>query len=225
MPSIHNIAPTLDISLSGSLSVHAIPEASLVFDLLPSTPVHVNARAYIALDGSVTVSFEADLSSVEARVVAAIDANAGVEASAGSSSKFTLGPISLYRNSFTLYEQSISLGGNQRRDHPLDDLIEDGIFAGSAYQTTSSNTSITSFDHRLDERSLIGGALTCPQATDGGSTACDKELADDDPAHADPDDTSDELSERSLDFEDLVDAEERVKVIGCPGLEIKPPSL
>lgn len=76
--------------------MHAIPEASLVFDLLPKTPAHVNARgdalptynnclrvithkvvtAFIALDGSMTVSLDADLSTVSARVDAGMNANA-----------------------------------------------------------------------------------------------------------------------------------------------------
>ncbi|TFK91426.1 hypothetical protein K466DRAFT_482749 [Polyporus arcularius HHB13444] len=226
IPSAFNVAPTFDVSLGGSLSVHAIPEASLVFDLLPNTIVHVNARAYISLDGSVTASFDADLSGVEASVVAGIDATAGVEASAGS--KYTLGPFSLYHTSLTLYHVPSY----------LHDYIESGIFAGSSeYDSLHRNTSLdpytsyTFHGHTLDRRSIISGTLTCPKTVDGdGSASCDQQLADDDVADADPDDTTDELFRRSSDIEGLLEPrtreymEKRVKVINCPGPSLTPPT-
>ncbi|KAI0364302.1 hypothetical protein BV20DRAFT_956503, partial [Pilatotrama ljubarskyi] len=189
VPGAFTVAPTFDVSLSGSLSVHAIPEASLVFDLLPNTIVHVNARAYIALDGSVTVSFDADLSSVQARVDAAIDATAGIEATAGS--QYTLGPWSIYHNNFNLYHIPYYA-----------DFVESGVFADDPHRGNNANLSALSysaFDHTLDKRSLISGTLTCPKTVDEGTAACDKQLADDDPADADPDDTTDELFRRSDD--------------------------
>ncbi|KAI0350483.1 hypothetical protein OH77DRAFT_1430947 [Trametes cingulata] len=224
MPATFNVAPTFDVSLSGSLSVHAIPEASLVFDLLPNTIVHVNARAYIALDGSVTVSFDADLSSVDARVDAAIDATAGVEATAGS--QYTLGPFSIYHNSINLYHQTLTLGGSQSRRRSLPyyaKFVESGVFADYPeylYEGESRNStslSYTPFGHTFDKRSIISGTLTCPKTVDDGSATCDQQLADDDIADADPDDTSDELFRRSLGFEEFEDShtlEKRVKVIG-----------
>lgn len=65
----------------------------------------------------------------------------------------------------------------------------------------------TSFGRTLDRRSIISGTLTCPKTTDGdGSASCDQQLADDDVADADPDDTSDELFRRSTIVRDPLEA-------------------
>ncbi|KAM5541622.1 hypothetical protein V8D89_004812 [Ganoderma adspersum] len=170
----YDIAPTFDVSLSGSLSIHTIPEASLVFNLLPNTFAHVSARAYVVLDGAITLSFAADTSAIDASIVASADVTMGIEATAGPS-QYTLGPFNLFHTDITLYQHSI-----------------------------------------------IGGTLTCPQTIDdSGSASCDQQLADDDPANADPDDTTDELFQRSGILGGLLEhhsLEKRVKVIGCTGL-------
>lgn len=90
--------------------------------------------------------------------------------------------------------------------------MEDGIiFTGATDRSASRNTPVTSavtlFEHELGERSIISGNITCPQTVDGGDSQCAADLADDDPADADPDDTSGEVFQvrRSLDFESLLD--------------------
>ncbi|KAJ3019388.1 hypothetical protein NUW54_g96 [Trametes sanguinea] len=240
IPTTFEVAPTFDVALSDLdittmvSSIDAIPEASLTFNLLPNTPVHVNARAYIALDGGLSAFFENDgLSSVTAHVTAGVKAVAGVEASAGTSAQYTLGPFYLYQNTLDLYEQTIPLPGTSqhRRSLPYGSLVEDGIFGASEATLISEGTraslSLTPsveppFTVLLGRRSLIDGTLLCPAVTDGGNTRCAQDLADDDPADADPDDTSDELSRRFIFMDDghlnISKPAEDVKVPMCPGL-------
>ncbi|PIL32554.1 hypothetical protein GSI_05257 [Ganoderma sinense ZZ0214-1] len=227
----YDVAPTFDVSLSGSLSIHAIPEASLTFDLLPNTPVHVGARAYVALDGAVTLSFAADTSAVDASVVASADVTTGVEATAGPS-QYTLGPFNLFHTDLTLYQQSLSFGDTTqvRLAQPAYyDLVEGGVFSrGAVLSGNFTPRPFVPLGQPLDRRSIIGGTLTCPATVDNsGSASCDQQLADDDPADADPDDTTDELFRRSEFIEGLLEnrsLEKRVKVIGCTGPSISPPS-
>ena len=87
------------------------------------------------------------------------------------------------------------------------DLIEGGVFSrGGASNGSITSHPFESLGHLLDRRSIIGGTLSCPQTVDdSGSASCDQQLADDDPADADPDDTTDELFRRSDVLEGLLE--------------------
>lgn len=121
------------------------------------------------------------------------------------------------------------------------------------------NDTVTKYSalmHTYKKRGIFDGLLSCPKPSDEstGEASCAADLADDDPADADDDDTSGEVF-RKRDFitlEDMLDhangtlqqhcnllpfrclvgirteernaVEKRVKVIGCSSASLSPPS-
>ena len=193
-----------------------------------------------AVDASVVAS--ADVTTVSSlrwslKLLVAELSLQGVEATAGPS-QYTLGPFNLFHTDLTLYKyvfingscvrfaqiefrQSLSFGGDaqMRLAQPAyGNLVEDGVFSpGGGLSANITSHPFESLGHPLDRRSVIGGTLTCPQTIDNsGSASCDQQLADDDPADADPDDTTDELFRRSGVLDGLLDYHS----CECPSLNV-----
>ncbi|KZW01443.1 hypothetical protein EXIGLDRAFT_789286 [Exidia glandulosa HHB12029] len=219
-PHTWNINPTADVELDGSLRVDVIPEASLVFNLLPGTPVSVGA------------SGSADLTGVKAHVGTAVDITTGV----AGSPPFNFGPFNTYHADWDIYECELSSRFRQNRNRRSLDVPPE----------TNTGPQFSALAHTYKKCGIFDGLLTCPQPSEdiAGAAACAADLADDDPGNADEDDTSDEifrkrdgLSSEDIftprDVLDLADGpvhhpEKRVKVIGCdppnsPG-DLKPPN-
>lgn len=98
--------------------------------------------------------------------------------------------------------QSLPFGGDAQvhlAQPAYGDLIEGGVFSrGGPLSGNITSHLFEPLGHPFDRRSIIGGALTCPKTVNNsGSASCDQQLADDDPADADPDDTTNELFRRS----------------------------
>ncbi|VDC05350.1 unnamed protein product [Peniophora sp. CBMAI 1063] len=237
IPQTWNINPTADVNLDGSLQVDVIPEAALVFHLLPGTPVSVGASAYIDLDGSMILSFSADLTGVNAHVGTSADINTGVTA---GNSLFNFGPYNLYHATWDIYDYHLDFGtSDPTRRRSLDvHLMLPNLTTPMPFTPKFSPLM-----HTYEKRGIFDGLLTCPEPSDQstGEASCDADLADDDPADADDDDTSDEVFRKRefVTFDDLYmpdtlldpdyDAtehhlEKRVKVIGCSAPVLSAPN-
>ncbi|KZV65860.1 hypothetical protein PENSPDRAFT_586185 [Peniophora sp. CONT] len=195
VPQSWNINPTADVNLDGSLRVDVTPEAALVFNLLPGTPVSVAATAYVDLDGSMTLSFNADLNGVDAHVGTSVDINSGVSA---GSSLFTFGPFNLYHAAWDLYNYHLDLGttdSSRRRS------LDSGLRRNLTAPTFSAQL------HTFTKRGIFDGLLTCPEPSDQSASqaSCAADFALEDPANADTDDTTSEVS-RKRDFTPSVDS-------------------
>ncbi|TFY51372.1 hypothetical protein EVG20_g11028 [Dentipellis fragilis] len=214
----YSILPTADVQLEGSLrrdrcslrdrafladlghlpvdSIHVIPEAALVFTIFPKTPIQAGVKAYIAADGSVTISFNADPSAVTALVDAAIDVTSGR-------------PFSLFNKDFHLYDRTISIGKKSRRDAEwldhdvLPELYMPGSYHGLVHGENSSTLVYNTSHHQSDKRDALASIFSCPKTMDSSRTDSDDDLADDSADPNNPDDTTDELFKWMSHIRDL----------------------
>ncbi|KAJ6518854.1 hypothetical protein C8R45DRAFT_808535, partial [Mycena sanguinolenta] len=189
------VQPTLDIQLGGSLAVHVIPEAAVVFDVFPGTPIAVGARAYITIDGAIIASFSADLTGVNARVDAQVDFLA-VRLLSSESAKFTVGPYNFFHQDWNIYNPDRrSLGFSPA----LSAVPNWALFSANDSYAPLLESSLLSRGV-LHDRSLFSGLLSCPASknTTAGAGDCVKALADPNP-DPDPDDGVDEQFRKRRD--------------------------
>ncbi|KAF7370548.1 hypothetical protein MSAN_00687000 [Mycena sanguinolenta] len=223
------VQPTLDIQLGGSLAVHVIPEAAVVFDVFPGTPLAVGARAYITIDGAIIASFSADLTGVNARVDAQVDFLAGADGGllSSESAKFTVGPYNFFHQDWNIYNADLSFTPSPDRrslgySPNLAAVPSWALFSANDSYAPMLESSLLSRGI-LHDRSLFSGLLSCPASknTTAGAGNCAKALADPNP-DPDPDDG---INEQFRKRDDSVHRlAKRVIVPGCTGLQLTPPN-